>query len=153
MVGHGGSSAGSYLADPASCIPSHCASIVPTSTVRVKSFSYIWIVWVLVLCCLMTHGLSKDIHCAWLFLILTLKARNLMHNILTAIITTIAAMIIGTFLNPAYAPAVWTSFLKLCTARIYNIKIALFSCSFYVQSKIQLPHWPSGHAFLRPIWP
>ena len=36
MVGHGGSSAGSYLADPISPIPSHCASIVATSTVRVK---------------------------------------------------------------------------------------------------------------------
>ena len=36
MVGHEGSSAGSYLADPTSPIPSHCASIVVTSTVRVK---------------------------------------------------------------------------------------------------------------------
>ena len=36
MVGHGGSSAGSYLADPTSPIPSHCASIVVTSTLRVK---------------------------------------------------------------------------------------------------------------------
>ena len=36
MVGHGGSSAGSYLAGPTSPIPSHCASIVATSTVRVK---------------------------------------------------------------------------------------------------------------------
>ena len=36
MVGHGGSSAGSYLADPTSPLPSHCASIVATSTVRVK---------------------------------------------------------------------------------------------------------------------
>ena len=36
MVGYGGSSAGSYLADPTSPIPSHCASIVATSTVRVK---------------------------------------------------------------------------------------------------------------------
>ena len=36
MVVHGGSSAGSYLADPTSPIPSHCASIVTTSTVRVK---------------------------------------------------------------------------------------------------------------------
>ena len=34
MVGHGGSSAGSYLADPTSPIPSHCASIVATSTLR-----------------------------------------------------------------------------------------------------------------------
>ena len=33
MVGHGGSSAGSYLADPTSPIPSHCASIC---TLRVK---------------------------------------------------------------------------------------------------------------------
>ena len=32
----GGSSAGSYLADPTSPIPSHCASIVWTSTVRVN---------------------------------------------------------------------------------------------------------------------
>ena len=36
MVGHGGSSAGSYLADPTSPIPSHCASIVMTSTLRVN---------------------------------------------------------------------------------------------------------------------
>ena len=36
MVGHGGSSAGSYLADPTSPIPSHCASIVATITVRVN---------------------------------------------------------------------------------------------------------------------
>ena len=35
MVGHGGSSAGSYLADPTSPIPSHCASIVVMSTLRV----------------------------------------------------------------------------------------------------------------------
>ena len=34
MVGHGGSSAGSYLADSTSPIPSHCASIVVTSTLR-----------------------------------------------------------------------------------------------------------------------
>ena len=34
MVGHGGNSAGSYLADPTSPIPSHCASIVMTSTLR-----------------------------------------------------------------------------------------------------------------------
>ena len=37
MVGHGGSSAGSYLADPTSPIPSHYASIVVTSTLRVNS--------------------------------------------------------------------------------------------------------------------
>ena len=37
MVGHGGSSAGSYLADPTSPIPSHCASIVVTSTLRVNA--------------------------------------------------------------------------------------------------------------------
>ena len=36
MVGHGGSSAGSYIANPTSPIPSHCASIVVTSTLRVK---------------------------------------------------------------------------------------------------------------------
>ena len=36
MVGHGGSSVGSYLADPTSPIPSHCASVVATSTLRVK---------------------------------------------------------------------------------------------------------------------
>ena len=36
MVGHWGSSAGSYLADPTSPIPFHCASIVTTSTLRVN---------------------------------------------------------------------------------------------------------------------
>ena len=39
MVGHGGSSAGSYLADPTSPIPSHCASIAVTSTLRVNRIS------------------------------------------------------------------------------------------------------------------
>ena len=41
MVGHGGSSAGSYLADPTSPIPSHCASIVTTSTLRVNRINVI----------------------------------------------------------------------------------------------------------------
>ena len=40
MVGHGGSSAGSYLADPTSPIPSHCASIVVTSTLRVNCIGF-----------------------------------------------------------------------------------------------------------------
>ena len=53
MVGHGGSSAGSYLADPTSPIPSHCASIVMTSTVRVKPNACawdisIWVVYVVI---------------------------------------------------------------------------------------------------------
>ena len=41
MVEHGGSSAGSYLADPTSPIPSHCASIVATSTVRVNNIVFV----------------------------------------------------------------------------------------------------------------
>ena len=41
MVGHGGSSGGSYLADSRSPIPSHCASIVATSTVRVNISAFI----------------------------------------------------------------------------------------------------------------
>ena len=41
MVRHGGSSAGSYLADPTSPIPSHCASVVATSTLRVSGFTYV----------------------------------------------------------------------------------------------------------------
>ena len=40
MVGHGGSSASWYLADPTSPIPSHCASVVVTSTVRVNTSVY-----------------------------------------------------------------------------------------------------------------
>ena len=40
MVWHGGSSAGSYLTDPTSPIPSHCASFVATSTVRVNTEQY-----------------------------------------------------------------------------------------------------------------
>ena len=38
MVGHGRSNASSYLANPTSPMPSHCASIVVTSTLRVKQF-------------------------------------------------------------------------------------------------------------------
>ena len=37
MVGHGGSSAGSYLADPTSLIPFYSASIVATSNLRVNA--------------------------------------------------------------------------------------------------------------------
>ena len=40
MVRHGGSSAGSYLADPTSPFPSHCVSIVTTSTLRVNIITY-----------------------------------------------------------------------------------------------------------------
>ena len=36
MLGHGESSAGSHLVDPTSPIPSHGASIVATSTLRVN---------------------------------------------------------------------------------------------------------------------
>ena len=43
MVGHGGSSAGLYLANPTSPIPTHCASIVATSTVRVKLRPDVWL--------------------------------------------------------------------------------------------------------------
>ena len=56
MVGHGGSSAGSYLADPTSPIPaSHCASIVVTSTLRVNmevssQLQYISLAVILQLC-------------------------------------------------------------------------------------------------------
>ena len=43
MVGHGGSSAGSYLANPTFPIPSHCASVVMTSTLRVNAlWSLMW---------------------------------------------------------------------------------------------------------------
>ena len=53
MLGHGGSSAGSYLADPTSPIPSHCTviivfqkcrsvSIVVTGTVRVNQRKEHW---------------------------------------------------------------------------------------------------------------
>ena len=42
MVGHEGSSAGSYLADPTSPIPSHCASIVATSTLRVNHYEQLF---------------------------------------------------------------------------------------------------------------
>ena len=45
MVGHGGSSAGSYLADPTSPIPSHCASIVATSTLRVNPYMHTETPW------------------------------------------------------------------------------------------------------------
>ena len=43
MVGHVGSSVGSYLADPTSPIPSHCASIVVTSTLRVNMLNILFL--------------------------------------------------------------------------------------------------------------
>ena len=47
MVGHDGSNAGSYLDDPTSPIPSHCASIVMSSTLRVNKYknAYRLIMW------------------------------------------------------------------------------------------------------------
>ena len=61
MVGHGGSSAGSYLADPTSPIPSHCASIVMTSTLRLNSVSFPLQVLALCLLCLMSihHTINR----------------------------------------------------------------------------------------------
>ena len=41
MVGHGGSSAGSYLADPTSPIPSHCAVIILFKSVPVHQLSWL----------------------------------------------------------------------------------------------------------------
>ena len=61
MVGHGGSSAGSYLADPTSSIPSYCASIVATSTLRVKY-------------CGVTEGKSLwRLNCTYIALLTTIK--------------------------------------------------------------------------------
>ena len=40
MVGHGGSSASSYLADPTSPIPFHYVSIVTTSTARANQVHF-----------------------------------------------------------------------------------------------------------------
>ena len=58
MVGHGGSSAGSYLADPTSPIPSHCASIVVTSTLRVNL--ELTVLLLVVNCCLKVTFLGTD---------------------------------------------------------------------------------------------
>ena len=55
MVGHGGSSAGSYLTDPTFPIPSHCASIVATSTLRVKDLCYQVIAKIQFQCVLDSH--------------------------------------------------------------------------------------------------
>ena len=41
MVGHGGSSAGSYFADPTSPIPSHCAVIILFKSVAVHQLSWL----------------------------------------------------------------------------------------------------------------
>ena len=41
MVGHGGNSAGSYLADPTSPIPSHCAVIILFKSVTVHQLSWL----------------------------------------------------------------------------------------------------------------
>ena len=50
MVRHGGSSAGSYLANPTSPIPSHCASIVVTNTLRVKDHIRLISLYIVKLC-------------------------------------------------------------------------------------------------------
>ena len=65
MVGHGGSSAGSYVADPTSPIPSHCASIAATNIYKlILAMDFIYMYWLVGwLSCLMTPGLSKDIRC------------------------------------------------------------------------------------------
>ena len=41
MLGHGGRSAGSYLADPTSPIPSHCAVIILFQSVAVHQLSWL----------------------------------------------------------------------------------------------------------------
>ena len=73
MVGHGGSSAGSYLADPTSPIPAHCASIVATSTLRVNCecmevilyffihFRVLWFLITLVMACILVVRLVDSV--------------------------------------------------------------------------------------------
>ena len=56
MVGHGGSSAGSYLADLTSPIPSHCASVVVTSTL---SFCLLCELHYTSTYCIMKKGMDK----------------------------------------------------------------------------------------------
>ena len=41
MLGHGGSSAGSYLADPTSPIPSHCAVIILFQSVALSNMVFL----------------------------------------------------------------------------------------------------------------
>ena len=60
MVGHRGSSAGSYLADPTSPIPSHCASIVATSTLRVNASCGVCLL--MVLWCLIAPWITQTEH-------------------------------------------------------------------------------------------
>ena len=60
MVGHGGSSAGSYLADPTSPIPSHCASIVVTSTLRVNTHPFSRVLTAPIILCVVQAQLQTD---------------------------------------------------------------------------------------------
>ena len=59
MVGHGGSSAGSYLTDPTSPIRSHCASIVATSNVRVKVRSLRLDIYIHIQMSITFHGIGN----------------------------------------------------------------------------------------------
>ena len=60
MVGHGRSSAGSYVADPTSPLPSHCASIVVTGTLRVNQY-----LSQLFLLIILQHCKKVILHCKW----------------------------------------------------------------------------------------
>ena len=69
MVGHGGSSASSYLADPTSPIPSHCASIVATSTLRVNCRK--WAGWALTIHVTVTSQTNEAIMLGMLQMIIS----------------------------------------------------------------------------------
>ena len=89
MVGHGGSSIGSYLADPTSPIPSHCASIVATSTLRVNGLK----VW---LCDIQrkNRGYRVDIHMVGVFRTGFKSCRSLIsgQDLLCTVLTCIMSL-------------------------------------------------------------
>ena len=81
MVGHGGSSAGSYLADPTSPIPSHCASTVVTSTLRVNKFTVLHELIVAPLCGRQKKPSNDALCSAVNMAVVDVCSRDVMHRL------------------------------------------------------------------------
>ena len=132
MVGLGGSSAGSYLADPTSPIPSHCASIIATNTLRVKfrykktlstEYLFSWTMDGDIMMGAATPGIVQENRSGWI----TNRKENISQTLqnkmglLEAVYAVISQVLPDTRYKIFYCPFVYTIIhIRLVLQKVYN---------------------------------
>ena len=144
MVGHGGSSAGSYLPDPTSPIPSHCTSIVATSTLRVNRVNVLY------------FRIKYDLDWrTWHFKFNPTRVQT--HNLQ---IMTVHFMSLTRLLYPVFCPVLeWNLYTKyVCPSLAINgmkylckVFCSLFQSNFYIKVFLSIICVNFPHPVILPI--